>query len=336
MVRVELASDAWSQAERVVVESSVGRVLTFRYGSGVAALRVQTEAAEAVILPFQGQQVWRLSLDGEPVTMHTMWDAPVPATFFAQSYGPFLMHCGVLGMGQAGPGDSHPTHGELPCAVYGSCFVEVDEASGVMAIGGSYENRQSHAVGYRFTPRLLFRAGTPSLDLEATLENLRHSPLSWQYLAHVNWSYWPGARLEQNVLMDGDHVVLYPAGSQDEATAAYTASLAADPALGNVLPRHDVIPEYVAVLTPTPDDSGWAHFSMVREDGVRARVSYETTELTRAVRWVSRTPDEQAAGFCMPATGHHKGRAQSAADGLVRTLPGQAATTLRLRIRLER
>lgn len=335
MVRVTWARAAWSQAERVVLESSAGTVTQFTYDSGVEGLRVRTDKVEAVILPFQGQQIWRLTLDGEPVTMHTMWDEPVPTSVFAQSYGPFLMHCGLTWMGAPGPGERW-NHGELPCAVYSSAWVEVDEAAGTLTVGGEYENRMSHGYGYRFTPRLVFRTDAAAVEVSSQIENLRRSPLSWQYLTHVNWVYWPGARLEQDVAMDPDHVSLHPAGSQDEATAAYTASLAESPDRGNALPDHDVVPEYVAVLTPEADADGWAHFAMVRADGVRARVSYDTTELPRAVRWVSRTPDEQAAGFCMPATGHHLGRAQSDAEGLTRTLPGLASTTIRLRMGLER
>ncbi len=50
-----------------------------------------------VVLPFTGQQIWRLAIDGEDLTMRTMFDEPLDVPAFGLSYGP--MHCGLAGMG---------------------------------------------------------------------------------------------------------------------------------------------------------------------------------------------------------------------------------------------
>ena len=93
-------------------------------------------------------------------------------------------------------------------------------------------------------------------------------------------------------------------------------------------------PEYCAILKPLPDEEGWAHFLMVRPDGRAASVSYDTAELPYAIRWISNTGDERAAGFCLPATGHHRGRSAAEADGLLRAVGGRSAVTMGIRVEL--
>ena len=44
-------------------------VSTFRYDSGVAALRLKNARGEIIMLPFQGSQVWRAKFDGRELTM---------------------------------------------------------------------------------------------------------------------------------------------------------------------------------------------------------------------------------------------------------------------------
>lgn len=319
------------ERETVVATTPGVEVRAFTYATGVAALRLTTDRVDAVVLPHQGQQVWRLAVDGTDLTMNTMWDAPEPTDVFGASYGPFLMHCGLTAMGQVGPEDHHPPHGELPCARHRDVFLTVD-AAGAVGVGGSYEHRRSHSVGYRFTPTVTVRPGVAGLDVAASIENLRNTPLAWQYLAHVNWAYWPGATLTPGLADGVEAVSVHPDAAQDDATRAHTDRLAADPGAGDVLPEHPIVPEYVSVITPRPVD-GWAEFAMAHPDRGTATVAFETEHLPRAVRWVSNTPDEQAAGFAMPATGHHLGRSRSQGDGLVRTLEPRASATLRLNVR---
>ncbi len=330
MIRFHLCPDTHPARDTVVATTPGIEVRAFTYPTGVAALRLVSDRVDAVVLPYQGQQVWRLAVDGTDLTMHTMWDAPEPTDSFGASYGPFLMHCGLTGMGQVGPDDTHPPHGELPCARYRDAFVTVDP-EGAVGIGGTYEHRRSHSVGYRFTPVVRVRPGDTGLGVTASIENLRSTPLPWQYLAHVNWAYWPGATLAPSLSDGVGAVSLHPDAGQDEQTRALNDRLAADPGAGDVVPEQPVIPEHVSVITPRAS-GGWAEFSMSHPDRGRATVGFETEHLTHAVRWISNTPDEQAAGFAMPATGHHLGRARSDRDGLTHTLAGGASATLRINV----
>ncbi len=331
--RIELVPEAFRPVERPLVSAPAGEVGCFRYPSGIEALRVRTDRLDLVVLPFTGQQVWRLAVDGEDVTMRTMFDEPLDVALFGLSYGPFLMHCGLAGMGNPGPEDTHPPHGELPLARYGSAFIETgqDDAGSWLAIGGEFVHRVSHTIHYAFSPRITVRPGSPVLELTARIANRRGSDFAYQYLCHVNWAHTPG-RLVQPVPMPGDRFVLYPDAGADDATQRLMRAIETDPTVSNTLAADDhIVPEYVALTRPLADADGWAHYLLERPDGRAAWVAFGVAELPYGIRWISRTSDEAAAGFCLPATSHHRGRARAAADGMLRTVPAHGEVTMSVR-----
>ena len=335
-VRVSLRPEALDAVERPLVSADAGVVTGFRYPSGVHALRVRTDRLELIVLPFAGQQVWRLAVDGEDLTMRTMFDEPLDVSEFGQSYGAFLMHCGLAGMGHPGPSDTHPVHGELPLARYPGVSIEIGEDRGGpwLAISGEHVHRVSHAIHYAFSPRITVRPGSPIVELTAAIENRRGTALDYQYLCHVNWAHGPG-ELVQPVPMTRDHFVLYPDDGADERTRELTDAFEADlPASSRLADDDHVVPEYVALTTPIADDDGWADYLLQRADGRAAWVGFEVAHLPYAIRWISRTPDEAAAGFCLPCTSHHLGRARATADGLLRTVPAHGRLEMRIRMGL--
>jgi hypothetical protein len=80
MTRVLLHPDMFADNERVVAEHGGWRVATFRFRSGVAAMRVTDGPSEVVILPYQDQQIWSARLDGRDVGM--VFDESRPAQDF--------------------------------------------------------------------------------------------------------------------------------------------------------------------------------------------------------------------------------------------------------------
>jgi hypothetical protein len=332
-VRIALVPETFGPAERPLLTAEAGEVSCFRYPSGIEALRVRTDRLELVILPFRGQQVWRLAVDGEDVTMRTMFDEPLDVPLFGLTYGPFMMHCGLAGMGNPGPDDTHPPHGELPLARYRSAYIEVgqDDAGWWLAVSGEFVHRVSHTLHYAFLPRITVRPGSPVLDLGVVIENRRGTALDYQYLCHVNWAHGPG-ELVQPVPMSGDHFVLYADAGADAITRRLTDEIAADPGVSNRLTAEDhVVPEYVALTRPVADSDGWAHYLMQRPDGRAAWVAFEVADLPYGIRWISRTSDEAAAGFCLPCTSHHLGRARATAEKMLRTVPAHGRVQMRMR-----
>ena len=50
--------------------------------------------------------------------MRSIFEHPVDTQDFLHTYGGFFLHCGATAMGDPGPEDRHPVHGELPNAHY--------------------------------------------------------------------------------------------------------------------------------------------------------------------------------------------------------------------------
>ena len=70
----------------------------------------------------------------------------------------------------------------------------------------------------------------------------------------------------------------------------------------------------------------------MRPDGKACYVSFDTTYLPTAVRWMARTGEEDACGFALPNTGNHKGRAYAVEHGLRKVLPPHGTIELKYRI----
>lgn len=63
-----------------------------------------------------GQMIWDVQFDGHDLTMRNMFRQPKPAAEVVATYGCFAFHSGLLANGCPSPEDTHPLHGEMPCA----------------------------------------------------------------------------------------------------------------------------------------------------------------------------------------------------------------------------
>ncbi len=335
---IHLFEEMFHRDERELLDAPGMTVSTFRYPSGVAALRVRTDRVETILLPFRGQQVWRHVVDGEDLTMRTHFTEPAASTLFPQTYGPFMLHCGLTGIGHPGPDDTHAHHGELPNITYDRAWLEVThhEAPGQQApsegtratritMSGQVALRSSHSLDLLFEPRLTLAADSTTMSISATITNRRRTPYAYSYLCHINFPMAAGT-LVQPVELDAEHFQVFPTASATKDTAEYIEAITKDPASSSSITLDTPLdPEYCALLTPTPDSAGWARFRMIREDRSELSVSFATDRLPHAIRWLSNTGDEQAAGFCLPTTAHHLGRAAAEAAGMLVELgPGES------------
>lgn len=337
LARVILRPEMFTAAEVPLLDVSGARVTAFRYLSGVEAIRVLTERVEIIVLPFRGQQIWRYAVDGEDLTMRTHFDEPSSSAVFGETYGAFLLHCGLTGIGHPSALDTHAHHGELPNAPFDDAEILIDQVDGNLVIGitGSYRLRLSHRADVVFRSLLSLRTDATALNLGIRITNQRVRPFTYAYLCHVNWPIFDQGTLIQTLSMDPEHFELAPDPNQDLVTAAYVARLEQSLAESNSLSLdRPIVPEYCAILRPSADQTGWSHFLMTRPDGRSAAVSYENAELPFAIRWISNTGDETAAGFCLPSTAHHRGRASAEADGMMRRIPGGGSVSMRVVIDL--
>ncbi|MEO0916128.1 MAG: DUF4432 domain-containing protein, partial [Pseudomonadota bacterium] len=164
-VRIELHQSQFGEGERHLCQTADHAVSTFRFESGVAALRIRNARGEIVVLPFQGQQVWRAVFDGRDLTMRSMFDQPRATRVYLETYGAFLIHCGLSGLGAPGPSDTHVLHGELPNAPYQRAWIEIDEAAGTVASAGSYQHTVAFSTNYIFRVDTRLAANSALLDV---------------------------------------------------------------------------------------------------------------------------------------------------------------------------
>ncbi|MCB0116048.1 MAG: DUF4432 domain-containing protein, partial [Caldilineaceae bacterium] len=114
--KINLSPIQFGADERPLASTGTLSASGFAFPSGVAAVRLRSEEGEIVVLPFQGQQIWSVMFNGRNLTQQSMFEQPYPTREFLHTFGGFLQHCGVTGVGGPGPKDTHPIHGELPNA----------------------------------------------------------------------------------------------------------------------------------------------------------------------------------------------------------------------------
>jgi hypothetical protein len=329
MTRVLLHPDMFAADERVIVEHGGWRAATFRFRSGVAALRATDGPSELVFLPYQGQQIWSARLDGRDVGMISMFDEPQPTQEFLRTYGGFLIHCGMTAMGPPGPGDTHPPHGELPNAPFQSAWIELGagRTHAAITLSGSYRYTVGFNTNYVATPAVRLIEGSNRIDVSLSIENLKRTPMELMYLAHINFRPVDGSTLHQSAPADASRQrvrrsvpshVKTPPGYRE-----FLDALAHDPTMHHTLkPGLAFDPEVVFTIDYLADDHGWATSLQRLPDGSSDYVRHRPSELGQGVRWISRTPDQDCLGLVLPATAETEGLVAERAKGNVRSLAG--------------
>ncbi|MEM8631947.1 MAG: DUF4432 family protein [Pseudomonadota bacterium] len=328
VVRVDLQGSLFGETEHPICQSSELSASAFRYPGGVAALRVRNTRGEITVLPYQGQQIWRAGFDGRGLTMRSLFDHPVPTQVYLETYGAFLIHCGLAGLGAPGPGDTHPLHGELPNAPYQTAWLEVSEGKS-LSVAGTYQHSVAFSTNYRATVCTTLSAGSALIDVSIEIENLKRTPMDLMYLAHANFlpvdhgelhytaDYTPEAvRVRRSVPAH----ITPPAGYLD-----FIEDLARDPAVHHVLrPGLAFDPEAVFEIDPKPDPQGFAHALQRHPDGTADYIRFRPAQTSMCTRWICRTPDQEGIGIAFPSTAGVEGYSAEKAKGRVLTLEGGA------------
>jgi hypothetical protein len=325
---VHLNPSQFGERERQLVAHGSLSASTFTYDSGVRALRLRNELGEAVTLPFQGQQIWSLQFLGRELTMKSMFDGPRLTQDYLNNYGGFLLHCGLTAMGVPTAEDSHPLHGELPNAPYQQAWVVAgeDERGAYLSLGGQYRHTVAFNHNYVARPLLTMRAGSSLLEMAFEMTNLKHTEMELMYLAHINFRPITGARLLYTAQADPEHVrVRRSIPSHVHTKPGYREfldELQRNPALHHVLtPDLNFDPEAVLTIDYMADQDGWAHTMQLHPDGNADYVSHRPQQLNKGVRWICRTPDQDAIGIVLPATAEPEGYSAEKAKGNVKAVP---------------
>ncbi len=340
MIRLQftLTPAMFAPNRTVLLSNDDFTVTAFIYPGGEQGLCIDNGRLALDCLPFRGQQIWDARADGESLRMGSMFEYPRPGSTFLMSDGAFLIHCGFTAMGNPGPEDNHPLHGELPDLAYdeASLLCGEDERGAFVALCGLREYQDAFNYHYTAAPELRLYAGETVAEVTMRLRNLRNRALEYMYLSHINFLPVDGSKLIYSA--HPNDVSVYEcdcAGSlptEDRARLeAFTKKLMEDPALGDVVDAsvqcYD--PELCSLIRYTPDENGVAHAMQLKPDGSACYVAFHTDALPYALRWIARNGDENALGFTLPCTGDHLGRAHARRSGFLRSLPTNETVVLR-------
>ncbi|MER8574741.1 DUF4432 family protein [Mesorhizobium sp. M1338] len=330
-VFVDLAPELFSQSETIVARYRGLLATAFRYRSGVAGLRISNAVGEIVMLPFQGQQIWDATFLNRSLTMRSMFDEPVATRDYLSNYGAFFIHCGATAMGNPGPDDRHPLHGDLPNAPYGHAqLIAGSNAEGpFMALTGHCRQTVAFSHDYLMKPTVRLQRDGTGVAVDIAIENLKRSPMELMYLSHINFRPADGGRLIDTVADDHADIVvrqvLPPFFTPSESYLAYRDAVVADPSRHRILTKGEPIdPELVLTMKAKADAEGWAHALQVHPDRTADFVSFRPDELNYAVRWITRGSDQDALGLVLPATAEPDGYLAAKERGrLVCVAPGE-------------
>jgi hypothetical protein len=324
-LRIDLHPSQFDDTERRICSEGELSVAGFRFDSGVIGLRVKNARGELTMLPFQGSQVWRASFDGRELTMRSMFDEPRPTQNYLETYGGFLIHCGITGLGAPGPTDTHPLHGELPNAPIQKAWLEVDD--GRVTVCGSYQHIVAFATNYVATVSTSLSAGSALLDVTLRVENLKASPMDLMYLAHANFRpvdhgelHYSADYTAQSVRVRQSipsHVTPKP------GYAEFLAELAQDPTPSHVLtPGLGFDPEVVFEINPKAGADGQAHALHKHPEGHSDYIRFRPDQTPLATRWICRTADQDGLGVAFPSTAGVEGYSAEKAKGRIVTVDG--------------
>lgn len=318
MVVINLNAVTFSRAETKLAECRKISVSAFAYASGVAALRLTNKVGEIIVLPFHGQQIWDATFYGRRLTMRSMFDEPVNSRNYLENYGAFLLHCGVAAMGNSGPTDSHPLHGEIPNASYQEANLSFEE--NYIEISGRYRHTVAFTHNHVAEPKLRLYADHGRMEMDFTVHNLKADTMDVMYLAHVNFRPIDGAKIVDTVPDDPEYFNIRDKLPEffisKPAHTALIKALKLNPALHRHFKAGVAIdPELVMGLTFKTDATGSAHALQVLPDGSADFVSFKPKELPRGVRWITRTANQDALGLYLPGTAEADGYSAEKAKG---------------------
>lgn len=329
--RVFLTPAMFTGKERTLVEHGPLSASAFLFDSGVCALRLNNEVGELVMLPFQGQQIWSARFGGRELAMKSMFAQPMPTRVYLDTYGAFLIHCGMTAMGVPTAADSHPLHGELPNAPYQDAWLDVgeDEHGPFIGVGGRYQHTVAFNHNYIAEPLVKLYASSPVFLIHMDVTNLKATPMEMMYLAHVNFRPVDDGRLVYSAPCTAQSVRVrrsIPSHIKPgPGFAEFIAQLAVHPELHEVLkPGLAFDPEIVFFIDYNADEDGWAHSMQVHPDGSADYISHRPGQLGKGVRWISRTPDQDCLGIVLPATAEPEGYSAEKAKGNVQVLEAGA------------
>lgn len=337
--RVNLDKSLFREKERTLCEINGLKAVSFLFTTGVHALRLENSSGHILVLPWQGQQVWDAVFHGRRLTMATVFPEPVPTVNLLDSYGAFLYHCGALRMGNPGPQDNHPLHGELPTAPYQEAWLLFgeDEGGGWLGVSGAFNYTKAFGDKYMAVPTVKLYERRTVLDVSMTIENLGHYPMDLMYMCHVNFLPAENGEIIQAAGWGPRDMIVRssipPHVKPTPQFLSFLESLKRNPETTRILrPQDEYNPEIVFYIRNLKGDaSGLTHMLQKHPDGSSDYISYDAKQLDHTVRWILKHEDQKVVGMALPSTCDPEGYTAEKQKGNVRSIPALGSVSFAVR-----
>jgi hypothetical protein len=338
-LKISVDEECFSEKEKTFLTFGNLEVSSFKYETGVCALRFKNNIGYFVALPFKGQMIWDAFFNNRLLTMKSTFKEPRNVESFEDSFGCFMMHCGALRTGNPGLEDDHPPHGELPYANYEQSEIICgnDEKGNYIGLAGSYTYNKAFGDYYCAHPLVKMYEKSSLLNISIKIDNLANKPMELMYMCHVNFRPVDFGRIVQTADWSSKSMKIrtdIPPLRRDIQVKAQTkeymtliSKLADDPKTTNAFKPEDIYkdfydPEIVFFInSPVTDTEGWAHFMQIHPDGSADYVSYKPRELDHCARWIVRTKDQEALGLALPSTCDPEGYSAEKKKGNIKEIP---------------
>ena len=304
---IPLHRGLFTGTRRSVLDTAELHLDTWSLENGIEVLQIHNGVGHATVLPFVGQQIWHAHFHGRPLTMRHRFDHPVAATEYLHNNGAYLIHCGGSAMGNPGPEDAHPLHGELPNARLDSATLRwspgTETTSEALTIVSTMTHRVAFGPWFSAQIELTITAGSALMDSQVQLTNLSGDPAPLMYLAHLNFRPAIGGDLDEDL------------SAGQSITTRGEAATPPEPASTLLAPGRRVTPELVQTVPLRTGADGWRTSRQVHPDGSSDIVQYRVGDLTHTLRWMRRSPDDDAFAFAIPATAEPDGYRRAEQQG---------------------
>jgi len=274
--------------------------------------------------------IWDAVFYNNSIKMNTPFLEPVEVNNFGETYGCYLMHCGMTAMGVPKELDNHPPHGVIPYADYKNVeiIVNTDEKGKFVAITGTYEHNVAFDEHYLAQPMVKMHENSGMLEVTMKTQNLSRKEMNLMYLCHVNNKLVLNAKIHQSLAWDSAHMTIQEINqsSSDPNLVELFQRVKEDPSTSNPISNQEYYdPEIVFFLRDMKTDKDdQAHFLYEIPDAPACYTYFDTKELGHGVRWIAYHEDCEAMGMVLPATAESEGYTAEMAKGNVFTIaPGE-------------
>lgn len=172
--RIALHRETFGDTPRDIFSNQHWQVTAEKYPSGVESLTIKNHRLTLEFLPYLGQMIWDAEVDGINLRMDNMFTQPYPVSTIQDTYGCFAFHSGLLANGCPAPEDTHPLHGEFPCARMDDAELILHE-DGRLGVRSRYRYIQGFVHHYVAVPEVTVTPDSGVFDISLSVTNPKSS-----------------------------------------------------------------------------------------------------------------------------------------------------------------